>query len=188
MIVGGGYNRTPVEERILSACSRDETTGCLLFARRLDKDGYGQVSQEGKTKRAHKVMWELKNGAVPAGMVLIHLCDDKYPADSKAYRACCEVSHLKVGTVKENAERMSSLGRSAGGSKPGDNQGESNANSKLSLEQVLEIRERRLTHDKRQKPFAQLYAEMAVDYKVSKVTIQKIIGNKLWYDPDYTPP
>jgi hypothetical protein len=175
----GVYDRTPMEERILSACSRDETTGCLRYIHRLDKDGYGQISHESKTRRVHKVAWELKHGPVPDGMCLIHLCDDKYPKGSKDYRACCEPTHLKVGTLKENSQRMKELGRWAGGSKPGDGKGGANANAKLTDEDYEEILRIRREHNKRDKPLMELYAELAEAYQVSVVTIQKIVGGKL---------
>jgi hypothetical protein len=179
MIPTGGYNRTPVEERILSACSRDEVTGCLLFKRRLDKDGYGQISDAGKTRHVHKVMWELKNGAVPAGMCLSHLCDEKYPVDSREYRACCEVSHMQVDTNKGNIQRAVRLGRHRGGAKPGDGVGAANGNAKLTDEDYEEILRIRREHDKKTKPLMELYADLAAAYDVSIVTIQKIVGGKL---------
>jgi len=142
MINGGGYNRTPVEQRILSACSRDEATGCFKFTRRCDKDGYGQISHNSKTRPVHRVMWELKNGSIPEGMVLIHLCDDKYPVDSKEYRSCCEITHLKIGTPAENSKRMADLGRwrSTGSTfKAGECSGEANAACKITDETLLNI-------------------------------------------------
>lgn len=168
-----------MEERILSACSRDEATGCLRFNRHLDKDGYGQISHDNKTRHVHKVMWELKNGPVPKGMCMIHLCDDKYPKDSKEYRSCCEITHLKIGTNKENIRRASELGRLTGGSKPGDGKGAANANAKLSDEDYEEILRIRREHNKAEKPLMELYKELAEAYQVSVVTIQKIIGGKL---------
>lgn len=175
----GVYNRKPIEERLLESCLRCDTTGCFLYTGHLDRYGYGQISQDGKTRSVHKIAWELKNGPVPDGMEVCHTCDEKYPIDSKENRRCCEITHLYLGTRKENAERMSQLGRWKGGAKPGDGMGEANGNCKLSDEDYEEILRIRREHDKKVKPYMELYAELAVAYGVSVITIQKIVGGKL---------
>lgn len=63
----------------------------------LDHSGYGRVRRFGGEKEmAHRVAWEKRNGPVPEGKVLDHLCRN---------RACCNPGHLEAVTSRENTVR-----------------------------------------------------------------------------------
>lgn len=55
--------------------------------------GYGAFVLNGKSMGAHRAAWELFMGAVPAGMCVLHECDN---------RRCCHPFHLYIGTKKDN--------------------------------------------------------------------------------------
>lgn len=59
--------------------------------------GYGQIrGNDGRTKYAHIVMYELWRGPIPEGLVLDHLCRNP---------ACVRPTHLEPVTQKVNLER-----------------------------------------------------------------------------------
>lgn len=58
--------------------------------------GYGQLRYNGKTQRAHKVVYELANGPVPHDLELDHLCRNP---------ACVRPDHLEAVTHKVNVLR-----------------------------------------------------------------------------------
>jgi hypothetical protein len=70
--------------------------------------GYGKVGFRGKTARAHRVMWELANGEIPAGLYVCHKCD---------IPSCINPDHLFLGTADENNKDMAQKGRSASGAR-----------------------------------------------------------------------
>jgi hypothetical protein len=66
--------------------------------------GYGCLRINGKLERAHKVAWERTNGPVPAGMHLLHSCDDP---------RCVNAAHLRLGTNADNMRDRHQRGRYA---------------------------------------------------------------------------
>ena len=69
---------------------------CVLWKGAIDSDGYGRKQVGKKWKGAHRVIWEEKNGVIPKGLVIDHLCRN---------RACVNTEHMEVVTVKENTLR-----------------------------------------------------------------------------------
>ena len=79
-----------------AASTRLDPDGCLIWMGRLRPDGYGVVPYRGQALRAHRVAWELANGAIPDGQWVLHDC----PAGDN--RACVNVAHLWLGTAADN--------------------------------------------------------------------------------------
>lgn len=96
--------------------------GCSIWPRINKKTGYAVGGEQGI--RVSRFMCRLVHGEPPTEQhEACHTCDD---------RACIEPQHLFWGTRKENAEDMARKGRAA--------KGEQHGNSKLTAEQVAEIR------------------------------------------------
>jgi hypothetical protein len=64
--------------------------------------GYGKVSYQGRGVYAHRVAWQLTNGPIPAGLWILHHCDNP---------RCVKPDHLYAGTAKDNAEDRENRGR-----------------------------------------------------------------------------
>jgi hypothetical protein len=88
--------------------------------------GYGLFTFAGGSRRAHRIAWEMENGPIPAGLHVLHVCDNP---------SCVRVSHLRLGTHADNMRDAAEKGRTASGLR--------NYNAKLSETQVREIYEAR---------------------------------------------
>lgn len=85
------------------------TSPCLSFrGAALPRGGHVRLRENGKKALAHRVAYEAKYGAIPEGMVVMHLCDNP---------ACCNPDHLMLGTPKDNAHDAILKGRSKGSRK-----------------------------------------------------------------------
>lgn len=82
-------------------------SGCFEWQGGLfTKTGYGQFAlTPSKPITAHRMSWELVHGAVPAGLQLLHRCDN---------RRCVKPEHLFLGTQADNVRDMVEKGRHVG--------------------------------------------------------------------------
>lgn len=69
-------------------------------------EGYRYVIWNGRTTMGHRLLHELFNGPIPDGDVVMHSCDSP---------PCCNPTHLRAGTAKENTAEMFKRGRARSG-------------------------------------------------------------------------
>ena len=111
----------------------------------------------GERMTAHRVAWILANGSmppVPSGQkmwVVMHKCDNP---------PCCNPAHLQLGTFSDNNRDMYAKGRQGNRNLP---VGSDHGMSKLTEEQVIEIRKSDMSH-----------IELASIYGVSDGTIKYV--------------
>lgn len=105
----------------------DDITGCWNWSRYRNALGYGVLGVPlDRTMLAHRYAWEVYKGVVPAGLCVLHRCDNP---------SCVNPEHLFLGTQADNNEDMHNKGR---GVIP---RGETHGCAKLTNKQVQEIRE-----------------------------------------------
>jgi len=91
----------PIEERLIGKMSVDGN-GCWIWLAAKDSSGYGRIGTSSyKTESAHRVVYRLVRGEIPAGLDLDHLC---------RIRACCNPDHLEPVTRAENLRRGAGRG------------------------------------------------------------------------------
>ena len=134
-------------------------TGCWIWTGSLGSTGYGAFGAQGKTRKAHRVSWEIHNGEIPKhdsshGMCVCHKCDNP---------RCVNPSHLFLGTNTDNVRDMVRKGRHV------PPIGEFGGASKLTEADVRAIRNDARTTRK-----------IAEDYPVSKSQIHSIKSGNSW--------
>lgn len=149
-------------DRFWSKVNKDDSD-CWNWNAYYDKDGYGQIKINGKNMGAHRVAFEIyHNQKIKEGMFILHSCDN---------RKCVNPAHLREGTQQENINDKVERGRC----RNGNLKGEAHGSSKLTQQQVNEIRERYAVGNISQK-------ELGEEYGVKQTTICDIIRFKLWKD------
>lgn len=133
----------------------DDSKSCWEWTASRDKDGYGRIGVNGKVQRAHRVCWEMHNGPIPDGLVVMHRCDNE---------PCVRPDHLRLGTAQENNDDKEKKNRQV--------RGENNGMRKLSEPEIIEIRE---LADK-----GRTHKEIAALFAVDRSTISRIVGKKRW--------
>lgn len=135
----------------------DKTGECWLWARARDEGGYGRLMVEGQDWLAHRAAYELTYGPIPEELCVLHRCDNP---------PCVKPDHLFLGSRADNIADMIAKGRKAPQAI-----GQDNPNSRLTIEQVIEIKKT---------PHYYLSGGLAVKYGVTSQTIRDIRRGRTW--------
>lgn len=146
---------------------------CWLWQGSLARGGYGQFKAKGRMLRAHRVAYLLGHGHDPIDSLICHDCDNP---------PCCNPSHVSLGTPLSNLQDAAKKGRTA--RLTGERhhtrtnpdsilRGERVGSSKLTEEQVRDIRDRYANTDTSQE-------KLAAEYGVIRESIRDILKGKNW--------
>lgn len=131
-------------------------TGCINWPFSARETGYGQIFINGIRTTAHRVICVWENGPPTTGHQAAHECGN---------RRCCNPSHIKWKTPKENGEDKIVHGTHM--------QGSQIYNAKLTDEIVISIRDEYLLGKS-------TMLAMASRYNVTLSTIFDVVHRKTW--------
>jgi hypothetical protein len=137
----------------------EPNTGCFIWAGRVDKSGYGRVSNKmGNLQVAHRLSYFFYKGEFDRKMCVLHTCDNP---------TCVNPMHLYLGDQKQNNIDRDVRKRQR------TKHGSDHKLAKLNEAKVLRIRS---LHNVKTNPSRQL----AVQFGVSQKLIMNIINRKAW--------
>ena len=136
-----------------------KTGSCWLWLGKKDRHGYGRLHVDGKDVFSHRYCWELLHGPIPYGHELLHDC----PGGDNP--ACCNPTHLRVGTHAENMADAVKKGQ--------HKKGENRPNAKLTETLVRQIRDK-------YKAGGVSHNQLAKEFGVSQLVICYVINRKTW--------
>jgi hypothetical protein len=143
-------------KRRIWLCSKvDPETGCWVWQKGKDKDGYGQFSFRDRNYRAHRVSYRLYIGPIPKGMQVLHRCENP---------PCVNPSHLFLGDNAINTADKVQKNRQL--------KGESHPESKLTEDQVREIKKRLFG--------IETISDITRDYPVDRKVVSGIKAGTRW--------
>lgn len=161
------YSNLTVEERFWQKVDKKSDDGCWEWLGAKCSGGYGSFNQDGISISAHRMAWILTYGDIPEientdfrGTCVLHKCDN---------RKCVNPSHLFLGSADDNMKDMARKGRG----KTREENGEHNPMSKLTNDDVLEMRKLYSTGNYRQLDLANIY-------NIKFQTVSNIVRRETW--------
>jgi hypothetical protein len=155
-----------LEQRLWAKVRIGSDSECWEWQGHVTKNGYGQIGHKGVLIYAHRAAATVILDYLDPEATVMHTCDN---------RRCCNPAHLVVATMAENNADKIAKGRA------NYRKGEQHERSKLTWEQVREIRTRWLAG-------GVTLDEMAEEYGVTSGTLMHVTTNRTWVDPAYVPP
>lgn len=147
------YTNKTLEERFWACVDKDHPDKCWNWKKTLDRYGYGRISlSEKKIRSAHRASWYIHHGYIDQNLCVCHKCDNP---------RCVNPHHLFLATHQGNTQDRTKKGRSV--------RGEKHWSVKLTIQQVLEIRE---SNEKN--------IDLAKKYGVCASSIGRIKRRKKW--------
>ena len=137
-----------LEERFWKNVPSRPQHGCWMWIASTN-GRYGLISKDRRHVFAHRVAYELTFGPIPAGLCCLHKCD---------IPLCVNPEHLFLGTHRDNSVDSVAKGRQS--------------KTKLTQEQVLEIRRRANTGEK--------LVDLAAEFNVLPTNISRITLRQTW--------
>jgi hypothetical protein len=151
------HRSQPIEDVFWSRVDRRGPTECWPWMAGRFPFGHGAFSIGGKPRKASRVAWTLTHGAIPAGLLVRHMCHNP---------PCCNPAHLALGTHADNMRDMTDAGRRPAGERHGM--------AKLTLAQVRDVRAKHAAGVKNK--------AIAKEYGVDPSTIGLIVRGEHWRD------
>jgi hypothetical protein len=148
--------------------------GCWEWSGAKTTAGYGEFKRHGRHHYTHRASWIAHNGPIPAGMFVLHRCDNP---------PCFRPDHLFLGDDLANTRDKIAKGRMRHGHLYGDDhparkspgylkRGEDHPRARITMEIARDVR--------RQFASGIRKAHIAKAFGINRGTVHKIVENQQW--------
>jgi len=155
----------PLEDRFWEKVNKDGPimphmdSPCWMWTSAKTPQGYGYITiKRGKSKKAHRISYEIHCGPIPDGQQVLHRCDNP---------PCVNPEHFFLGTNLDNVRDKVSKGRSP------SLKGELNPSAKITQGQANEIKYKYAQGEASQRALAR-------EYKITQTAVWYIVNNEHW--------
>ncbi len=151
--------RASLTERLWRRVPIGAPDACWEWPGATSDKGYGLITRGGRDRRhvrTHRVAYESAVGPVPAGLFVLHTCDNP---------PCCNPAHLFLGTSADNTDDMMRKGR---GRLPGL-KGQAHPRARLSDDDIAMMRARYHAGSATQR-------ELAEEYNVREQYVWRLVN------------
>lgn len=146
-----------IKERLLNNIEIITESGCWIWMKHLNPDGYGMIRVKDKMYRAHRASYEIfKDKEIDSTKMICHVC---------CVKSCINPYHLVEGTAQDNANHEILANRTSLDSR--------NPNRKLLDKDVLEIIDKYKNKNYSTK-------QLGEEYNVTPKSICRILNGKGW--------
>ncbi len=129
--------------------------GCWEWKGATVVGGYGTLTFNNKNYRAHRISFDMVNGEIARGLLVLHKCDNP---------PCVNPSHLSIGTNDDNMKDAAIKNRMSFG--------EHRWNSKLKASDIPKI--------KKLKGSGMSQSRIAKLFNIDQAVISRIMNGKVW--------
>lgn len=163
--------------RFYNFLGHKNNNGCIRWLGTIGNDGYGRISINHETYRAHRIAWIIVNGPIEEGLWILHKCDNPI---------CCNIDHLFLGSYLDNEKDKDEKNRRPYGKSISEkiklgqkssgwiesHKGEGCKSATLTEKKVLEIRDLSKL-GLNQKHIAKMF-------NINQSTVSMIVRRRLW--------
>lgn len=162
IVVAVEYESEDWREKI-NKLSELQPNGCKIWKMKPSSDGYGKITVNGITVRAHRLSFFLANPHITpfSDNIICHTCDNPM---------CVATYHLYEGSLSDNMQDMTNRNRCLKGWAKTQQIG----NNVLSKEDVESIWTRACSNEK--------VDDIAADYRIHKNHVHMIRQQRIWAD------
>ena len=139
-----------IGDRFWSKVNKGLPDECWEWTAYRDGAGYGRFGINNVVHRAHRIAWSLATGLDPDGLVICHRCDNP---------ACVNPRHLFAGTHADNVADKVAKGREL---------------TKLTHEQVAEIRRRYVKGSRPERRRGTSSSELAAEFDITQEWVTRL--------------
>lgn len=164
--LGWRARKQDLATRFWRKVQKDTPESCWIWTGNKRRTGHGVIFNNGKSRSASRVVWEMDRGPIPAGMQVLHKCDNA---------PCVNPDHLYVGTYQDNNRDKTERGRCYRGGPTKPLRGEDHPRAIVNAETVEMIRIFRLAYEP-----TPSYAQVGREFGISKELAVAIVKGCIW--------